>query len=162
MQKGQVKATHWVLFGVAILAVSSIAKPYVQEYMAERNQVGRNAGMPGGQGGPGRGNPQQMAARMLERMTQDLKLTPAQQAQVKEIQESSFPQMQKIRSNSALSPEQRREQMRPLRIETQNRIKQVLTPEQQTKYESMLAEMRARFGARGGGRGGNNNGGGAP
>ncbi|MBV9866037.1 MAG: hypothetical protein JO316_11845 [Abitibacteriaceae bacterium] len=148
MEKGKATVKHWILFGVALLAITVTAWPYILSGLADRG--GATAGGAGGPGG-GRLSP----AQRLEMMAKTLSLTEPQKAQVKTIQDEMMPKMQAIRQNTSLSPEQRRAQMQPLRTEMQTKIKQILTPEQQPKYEAMLAQMRARFG---GGNGGPPNG----
>lgn len=143
MEKGKATVKHWVLFGVALLAITVTAWPYILSGLADRGGA-----TPGGtnQGGRGGFNP----AQRLEMMAKTLNLTEPQKAQVKTIQDEMAPKMQAIRDNTSLSREQRRAQMQPIRTEMQDRIKQVLTPEQQTKYDAMMAQMRARFGGNGG------------
>lgn len=138
MQKDQITRGHWVLFVFALLAVGSLGRQYISSAQRSNPAPYRT-----GQGGR---NPQQMGARALERMTQQLNLTPQQQTQIKVILDGSRPQMEQVRRNAALNTEQRREQMRLLRTQTQNSINQLLSPAQQTKYATMQAEMRGRFG----------------
>jgi Spy/CpxP family protein refolding chaperone len=151
MEKNRVTIGHIALFVISLLAVCVSATPYVKSYIAER-QAPANGGGPGGGRGGGF-NPQQMAARRLDQMTQELQLTPEQKTKIQAIQESSMPAIKAIFDDTTLTREQRREKMRPLRDETDAKIKQVLTPEQQTKYDAMQAQRRARFGGGGGGGG---------
>lgn len=107
-------------------------------------------------GGAGQGNfnPEQMAARRLEQMTTQLQLTPEQRTKIEAIQTTMAPRTKAIYDDATLSREQRREKMRPLREESDAQIRQVLTAEQQTKFDEMQAQRRARFGNMGGPGGG--------
>lgn len=153
----QLIPAHLALFVVSLLAVIFTATPYVKAFIAERRAIAQSesggmAGMGrGGAGGPGNFDPQQMAARRLEQMTEQLQLSTEQRSRIQVIQESFAPRTRAIFDDTTLSREQRREKMRPLRAESEAQIRQVLTAEQQTKYDQMQAQRRARFG---GGRGG--------
>ena len=99
---------------------------------------------PGGQRGM---NPE----RRLAMMQQQLALTDSQTAQVRQILTESSGKMEAIRANTALAPEDRRAQMMTLRQGEQARIRAVLTPDQQTKYDAMQERMRQRRGGAGDG-----------
>lgn len=90
-------------------------------------------------------------------MTEQLQLSTEQCSKIQAIQESFAPRTRAIFDDTTLSREQRREKMRPLRTESEAQIRQVLTAGQQTKYDQMQAQRRARFG--GGERGGERPGG---
>lgn len=153
MRKNELTTAHIILFLVSFLAVSVTATSYVRAYLRQRSAEAQAANGPGGIGGGGRGgfNPQQMAARQLEQMTQQLQLTADQSAKIQAIQERTAPLTQAIFADTTLSRQQRREKMRPLRAESDAQIRQLLTSEQQTKFDAMQAQRRARFGGIGGG-----------
>src|SRR6476620_2715678 len=98
MKKNQLTTAHIVLFLVSFLAVSVTATSYVRAYLKERATEAQAANRPGGMAGAGRGgfNPQQMATRRLEQMTQQLQLTADQQTKIKEIQARTAPLTQAI------------------------------------------------------------------
>ena len=149
MKNNKLTKGHYLLFVASFLAVVISATPYVRAYVAERratSQPETGAMGRGGPGGSGGFNPQRMAARRLEQMTGQLQLTAEQTAKIKAIQESFAPRTQAIIADASLSREQRREKMQPLRTEMNAQIRQVLTAEQQTKYDQMQSERRARFG----------------
>jgi Spy/CpxP family protein refolding chaperone len=153
-KKKPLTPAHMALFAVSLLAVIFTATPYVKAFIAERRAVaqsesGGRAGM--GRGGAGNFNPQQMAARRLEQMTEQLQLSTEQRSRIQAIQASFAPRTRAIFDDTTLSREQRREKMRPIRTESDAQIRQVLTAEQQTKYDQMQAQRRAQFG---GGRNG--------
>ncbi len=103
-------------------ALADILTPEQQEQLEEikarRETLGDQA-RPGREGrkgrrGPDAGDRDDMAARRLEHMTEHLDLTPEQQDRIRQILEESTP---------------------PPRSETRDRIREVLTPEQQEKME---------------------------
>jgi len=81
--------------------------------------------------------------RRVEMLQQHLNLNDSQTAQVRQIFTESHAQMETLRSNASLAPEDRRAQMMSLHQGEQARIRAVLTPDQQTKYDAMQAKMRS-------------------
>lgn len=172
MKKNEFTRAHIILFAVSLLAVLATTTSYVRGALRERQMEAQSASRQGamgrgigGAGGGGNFNPQQMAARRLEQMTQQLQLTAEQRAKIQAIQEANAPRTRAIFEDATLSRQQRREKLRPLRAETDAQIRQLLTPEQQTKFDEMQAQRRARFGAMGGNRlnrGNSGNGGDTP
>jgi Spy/CpxP family protein refolding chaperone len=118
----------------------------------------------GGDRGKGRGG---LAARM-QRMADELDLTPAQRKQVRDIYETARPQMEASRSQMRIERQRLRDaspgtrdhaatvaaaskrigeltaQTTQQRGELQRKVWQVLTPEQRTKADSQRAESRKR------------------
>ena len=118
----------------------------------------------GGDRGKGRGGP---AARM-QRMADELDLSPAQRKQVRDIYEAARPQMDATRSQMRIERQRLRDaspgtrdhaatvaaaskrigeltaQTTQQRGELQRKVWQVLTPEQRTKADSRRAESRKR------------------
>jgi Spy/CpxP family protein refolding chaperone len=90
-------------------------------------------------------NAQVMAAAHLERMKINLKLSDQQAATIKSQQQKLREQMQSIRENDNLMREQKMEQIKALLAKQKDAIKSVLTPEQQSQFESM---HKQRFGAK--------------
>jgi periplasmic protein CpxP/Spy len=82
--------------------------------------------------------------RRIEKMQERLSLSDSQTAQVRQIFTESHAQMESIRSNGSLAPEDRRAQMMTLHQGEQARIRAVLTPDQQAKFDAMQARMRER------------------
>ncbi len=91
----------------------------------------------------GRGMPS--VQERLDRWSTELNLTDAQKPKVKAALEEQDKKMQELRGDS-VSAEQRREKFRTLREETNKKMKEILTPEQYTKYETSLQQMRQRGG----------------
>jgi Spy/CpxP family protein refolding chaperone len=88
--------------------------------------------------------------RRVEMMQQRLNLNDSQTAQVRQIFTESHAQMETIRSNASLAPGDRRAQMMTLHQGEQARIRAVLTPDQQAKFDAMQARVRERHGDEGG------------
>lgn len=84
----------------------------------------------------------------MGRMAGRLNLTPEQKAQLQPIFEQHRSQLQALRDNTSLTPEQRRTQMEQLRKDMQTQINAVLTPEQQQQMQQFRQHRR---GPRGGG-----------
>ena len=145
--------------GVTGIAVAIMAGTWFwsQAQTAARDRANLQAqrrGGPGGMAPGGMGNPAEFRKRMLDRMTQELGLTPQQRTRIDAIQTAMMPPMPPPgQGGDDASREQRREQMRKTRDESNARIKEVLTPEQQTKYDAMQQEMRNRRGGPPGGGG---------
>ena len=101
---------------------------------------------PNGMQGPRHMDPE----RRVEQMQRRLNLSDSQTAQVRQIFSESHGQMESIRSNASLAPEDRRAQMMSLHQGEQARIRAVLTPDQQAKFDAMQAKMRERRAEEGG------------
>ena len=91
-------------------------------------------------------NQQVMAAAHLERMKIDLQLSDDQAAKIKSQQADFRTQLQTIRGDDNLLPEQKREQMMALFSKQKDALASVLTPDQQAKLKT---EHHAHFGHRG-------------
>lgn len=82
------------------------------------------------------------AQQQVDRMATELKLTEDQKTKLV----ASFEELQKKRqelfSDNSLTPEQRREKMRPLMEEHNKKFKEILTPEQLEKWQKMRAQRR--------------------
>ena len=82
-------------------------------------------------------------SRAMSRMTQELNLTADQQAKIKPIFASEHSQMRALKKDTSLTAQQRREKMKEIRQTADSQIKQVLTADQQTKWQQLRAEKRA-------------------
>ena len=99
-------------------------------------------GPPPGQMG---GGPRGGGARQLEMLTKRLDLTADQQTKVKAIDEDTGKQMMTLRNDTSLSQDDRRSKMMDIRKSSQDKIRAILTDDQKTKYDALLAEMRDRM-----------------
>ncbi|MBS1823632.1 MAG: hypothetical protein JST61_16970 [Acidobacteria bacterium] len=102
---------------------------------------------PQGQMGPRGGG--RMEGRQLEMLTKRLNLTADQQTQVKAIDDDTGKQMMAVRNDTSLSQEDRRSKMMAIRKASQDKIRGVLTDDQKTKYDALLAEQQQRMRERG-------------
>lgn len=71
-----------------------------------------------------------------------LGLTDAQKASLKSIRQSAKTRGQTIKANTALSPEQKREQSKALRADTKTKIAAILTPAQVQKMKELRQNRR--------------------
>lgn len=136
------KVSMAIFAATAILAVS----PAV---MAQTNQApgagaGAGAGGPGGRAGRG-GN-----ALTVEAVDKAVTLTEAEKPKVKSALEAYTKSLEEARQ---ADQSERRTKMTAARTDLDKKMKEILTPEQYTKYEAMPGRQ--------GGRRGNRNGGGA-
>jgi len=83
-----------------------------------------------------------------------LKLTDDQTAKITVIFKAQATKMDSIRTAANGDRDAMRAAMGPLRTSTTAQVKAVLTPDQATAYDKMLADQRARM-QQGGGGGGN-------
>jgi hypothetical protein len=88
-----------------------------------------------------------------DEMMKSLGLSAEQQAKAKPILESVPRQMQGVFQNQELSREQKREKAQAIRKATDEKLRAILTPEQQKKFEEMQQKM-PRPGGMGGAGGG--------
>lgn len=90
-------------------------------------------------------DPKQMQARMLDDMSQQLGLSPSQSEKLGKIQEAGFPAMRTVMDDASLTEQQKRERMQKAREDQEKQIHDLLTPEQQSKYDTMQTQMRERM-----------------
>lgn len=112
-----------------------------------QQQDGMAPGM-GGHAGPGR-----RGGRQVEMLTKQLNLTPDQVTQVKAIDADTMSQMKSLREDTATAQADKRSKAMQIRQASQDKIRNVLTDEQKTKYDEMQARMKARRQSRQGGEG---------
>ncbi|MDQ2769657.1 MAG: DUF4890 domain-containing protein [Bacteroidota bacterium] len=99
------------------------------------------------------GNPDEMAKRQGERLSKELALTPDQTTKVQQILLARGQEMQAMRGQArdASNRGQMRDQMQASRAKYDAQFKEVLSPDQYTKYTAMQADRMERGGMRGGG-----------
>lgn len=85
----------------------------------------------------GEGRPQGQRADRLAQLSESLSLTEEQKGKLKPILEAQRAKAQELRDNTALTVEERREKSRAQREEFNGKIKEVLTKEQQEKFEQI-------------------------
>ncbi len=91
---------------------------------------------------------QMQANRGMEKMATELNLTPAQKTQLQPILSNAQLQRRAIQTNAALSPAQKKAQLKTLRDTTQSQVDAILTPQQRQQMEEIKAKKKQ--GKRGG------------
>lgn len=117
----------------------------------------QNSNPPGNPGGPG-GNFQQRAAERMQQMKTELGLTDDQAEKIRAIQEAQFGSLRQ--NMQSMSREDRRAAFQKARDAANAQITQILTPEQQPKWQAWQQEQQQRMqqranGGNWGGGGGN-------
>jgi protein CpxP len=82
--------------------------------------------------------------KRMERMQRRLNLSDGQAAQVKAIFQDSQAKMEALRANTSLAPDERRAQIGVIQLSMQEKIRNLLSPEQQAKFSEMQAKMREK------------------
>ncbi|HSU57524.1 MAG TPA: hypothetical protein VLT36_26015 [Candidatus Dormibacteraeota bacterium] len=114
---------------MGMLACSTVA--FAQDNKEEKGKGGKR-GMP-------------TVEQMMDRIDQAVTLTDAQKPKVKAVVEETHKQMEGM---ADVPQDQRREKMQSIRADQDKKLKDILTPEQYTKYEAM---PRGGRGGKGGG-----------
>jgi len=82
----------------------------------------------------------------LARMTKQLQLTDDQQAKIKPILEEQHKEMMDLRQDTSMSRQDRFAKFRDIRQKSLDKIKPILTAEQQEKWQKIQEERRGRRG----------------
>ncbi len=77
----------------------------------------------------------------LQSMAKQLNLTDDQKAKLKPILTSQMEEIQGVKNDTSLTPQQRRSKMMEIGEKYRPQINGVLTPEQQAKWKAMRQEM---------------------
>ena len=85
------------------------------------------------------------ADRALKGMSRRLDLSESQQSTIQSYLAAQKTQIQALRDNTALTQEQRREQIQTLRQQTRENIRATLTPDQQQKLDDLRQRAGQRF-----------------
>lgn len=131
----------------AILAIGATALSALPA-MAQDN--GAPPPPPPGQMGARHGG---MRGDRADFLAKKLNLTPDQVTQVKAIDADAWNQMKAMREDTTTAGQDKRAKMFEIHKASQDKIRALLTTDQQAKFDAMQAEMRARRGNREG-RGG--------
>jgi len=86
------------------------------------------------------------ASNRLAQVAVELKLTDAQRAQLKAALQNMRTEVQRIRDDTSLSQDQRRQKMREARQETLRTVKGILTPEQFAKWQQIRSNRKQPHG----------------
>jgi periplasmic protein CpxP/Spy len=95
-----------------------------------------------GQAGPPMGGRGGMQGHQVEMLTKRLDLTPDQVTQVKAIDADTAKQSQAVWNDSSITD--KRSKMMEIHKAAQDKIRGLLTDDQKTKYDALLAEMQER------------------
>lgn len=134
-------------FGLATVMLGAMLLPAA--WAQDAAQAGGPPPPPrGGMEGHGPGNPD----RQLRHLTRELGLTSDQQTQVRQVLEQRDAQMAQLHQNTAVTGAQKHEQMKSIWMDSDNKVRAVLTDQQKQKFDAMRAQqMEHREGMRGGG-----------
>ncbi len=126
---------------LAILALGTLMNlgslAMAEDAAPKKAQTDRPEGK--GPGGPG-GNPQERFKKMAE----ELGLTEDQKEKLQPILKEQGEKMREIFQDQNLSREEKMPKLKEIREGFTAKIKAILTPEQQEKYEKMVKEMQNR------------------
>lgn len=106
---------------------------------------------PQGQAGPRHGG---MRGNQVDFLTKKLNLTPDQVTQVKAIDQDTWTQMKALREDTSVAGPDKRTKMMDIHKSSQDKIRGLLTADQQTKFDALQAQMQERREHHGGGPGG--------
>ncbi len=91
---------------------------------------------PSGEQGQRRGG-RMSPERMLQMMSNRLNLTDDQKAKILPVLQSQFDQMKALRDDTSLSDDDKRDKRRSIMQDTHQKIRALLTPDQQQQFDSM-------------------------
>jgi periplasmic protein CpxP/Spy len=117
-------------FAVALFFACTLATR-AQDSSAQQSTAEAHSGMHQGQ-----------HMSRLEWMSKELNLTEDQKTKLKPVLEDENKQMQSLHSDTTLTAEQKRDKMKDLRQNTDSQINQILTPDQQKKYEELKSQQK--------------------
>jgi periplasmic protein CpxP/Spy len=136
---------------VAVLAIGTAA---LSALPAMAQDTSAPPPPPQDQAGPRHGGgPGGMRGHQLEFLTKKLSLTPDQVTQVKAIDEDSWKQARALHEDTSIAEADKRTKMMEIHKGSQDKIRALLTADQQTKFDALEAEMKEHRGNRGGGYG---------
>jgi hypothetical protein len=117
--------------------VCTVMAPAVAQNSGSNDQQSAPAGAPPDQGhGRRHFDPEQRA----EMLNKQLKLTSDQQPKVLEILKSEQSQMEKLRSDSSVSRDDRRSKMMDIHKSSNDQIRALLDADQQKKWDTMQSQ----------------------
>jgi Spy/CpxP family protein refolding chaperone len=88
----------------------------------------------------GRGSVQQR----VDRMNSELNLTPDQKTKVTALFEDESKKRQELRNDTSIPREQKREKGQAMLAEQDNKLKEILTPDQYEKWQKIRQQFRPR------------------
>lgn len=130
-------ATRFALLGLALSAVIFVPAGFAQDSDASASSQNASTAAPQHRAP----DPQKQAARLTKR----LGLSDDQSSKITSILQDRQQQLSAARSDSSLSPQDRRAKMRSIQQDTDTQINAVLTPDQQSQYATMKQNMKNRW-----------------
>ena len=124
---------------VAMLPFASLAEDKKSETKPAEKAAPPAPPRPGGADREARGK------EMREKMAKELGLSEEQKKKVDAIWEEQRKKGQELRNDASLSQDEKRTKGRELMESTQKKVKDLLTPEQQAKYDKKMEELREQF-----------------
>ncbi|MBS0664128.1 MAG: Spy/CpxP family protein refolding chaperone [Verrucomicrobia bacterium] len=82
----------------------------------------------------------------MKRLDEKLSLTPAEKQQIQAIWDQSEQQAKALRADDSLPRDQRRQKMMAIMKDTHDKVRAVLTPDQQKTFDTLPPEPRGRRG----------------
>jgi len=142
---------------IAMLAVGGLLALSPALFAADTNTPPATppAAPPAG-GPPGGGMRGRMMGPTIEQLTTNLDLTADEVPKVTAVLDDQKKQMADLRADTTMSQDDRRTKMTAIRTDVMAKMKDILTPDQFTKYQKMTQRGGRRGGGGGGGGGGGN------
>ncbi len=126
-----------IAFGSALcLGLTAGSMAFAQDSTATQSAPDQN------QNGMHHGRGPMSPDQELTHLTKRLSLTSDQQSQIKPILQDRHDQMMSLHQDSSMSREDRMSKMRSLDENSNSKLEAVLTPDQKTKYEQMIADRK--------------------
>ncbi len=122
---------------VALVAGGMLASGALQAQTAPTNQPA----------GIGAGGPRGLRPLSPEKLAKELGLSDDQTTKFKAVLDDGRKQLQELRADTSLSPEDKRAKGKSLREATNGKVKEILTAEQYEKYLKLAPGPRNRPGA---------------
>lgn len=77
-----------------------------------------------------------------EKMMNELNLSVDQKAQIKSLQQENRQQRDAIKNDTSLTPDQKKQKMKELHQSQSDKMNSILTPDQQAKRKTLMAERK--------------------
>ncbi len=139
------KPFNWIA-AIALGTLVASATPAIAQDAAGKPATTPPAGGPGGAPGA--------RGERMQKVMDDLNLTDEQKQKLQTIRQEQGPKMREIWQNNDLTPEQKREKMKPLQEAMNTKVKEILTPEQFEKWQKIQQNVAPRGGRGPGGAAG--------
>src|SRR5665213_263073 len=133
------KGFHFMSAGAAILGIALCVPAAMLAQTTDQPQDS-NAPQTNSQSGMSMHHHPPSANRQLRHLTKMLNLTPDQQQQMLPILQDQQSKMTAMRSDTSMSPDQRREQRRTLMTDTHQKLEAIMTDSQKQQFEQQMQQ----------------------